>query len=144
MLMFLMPKLRQLPFPSVPRAALTVLAFSIQSDETFRIDWKPGMTYMKGGVIVTIPDEFFPCGGNVLRGRFDFPKNGSGTSAPGRHDTAKNRYFMLQHATRTPKNRRTCWFTFPEFSRAWSWICSSIAWWQWRCIYYVGDKTSKD
>jgi len=50
----------------------------INSDETFRIDWKPGMQYMKAGQTVTIHDDYFPCGGNVLRGRFDFSKNSTG------------------------------------------------------------------
>lgn len=55
----------------------------INSDETFRIDWKPRMTYMKAGKTVTIPDEFFPCGGDVVRGRFSFSQNTTGGGQQG-------------------------------------------------------------
>jgi hypothetical protein len=55
----------------------------VNSDETFRIDWKPRMRYTKGGTLVTIPDEYFPCGGDVLRGRYDFSKNSSGDGTQG-------------------------------------------------------------
>ena len=51
----------------------------INSDETFRIDWRPGMQYLKRGRNTTIPDEFFPCGGDTMRGFVSFPQGGTGT-----------------------------------------------------------------
>jgi predicted outer membrane repeat protein len=50
----------------------------VNSDESWRFDWRPGVRYMKGGVEVGIDDDLFPCGGDTLYGRFWFPKNGSG------------------------------------------------------------------
>jgi len=52
----------------------------INSDEAWRLDWRPGVRYLRGGVEVGIDDDLFPCGGDTVFGLYYFPLNGS--SAP--------------------------------------------------------------
>ena len=50
----------------------------LNSDESWRFDWRPGVHYLKGGVELQMEDKFFPCGGDTVFGLYDFPRNGSG------------------------------------------------------------------
>ena len=52
----------------------------INSDEAWRLDWKPGVRYLRGGLEVGIDDDLLPCGGDTVFGLYYFPLNGS--SAP--------------------------------------------------------------
>ncbi len=54
----------------------------VNSDESWRFDWKPGVRYLRGGVEVGINDDLFPCGGDTVFGLYTFPSN---STPPGRY-----------------------------------------------------------
>ena len=65
--------------PSIRAPSVLVL----NSDETFRLDWRPGVRYLRRGNLTTVPDELFPCGGDTMRGVVSFPQGGVGTGPVG-------------------------------------------------------------
>ncbi|KAJ1486445.1 hypothetical protein T484DRAFT_1789630, partial [Baffinella frigidus] len=50
------------------RPGVKYLLRFVNSDETFRFDWRPGVKYLLGGVEKQIPDDLFPCGGDTEGG----------------------------------------------------------------------------
>jgi len=55
----------------------------INTDESWRFDWRPGVRYLKGGTEVGIKDDLFPCGGDTVFGLFYFPYNSTPPDTPG-------------------------------------------------------------